>query len=372
MTSTGRWRGAVMRAGSTRPAFRSRSDQVRRRRDDAALDGARAARAHGAARPARQDDDRGPVRSALRHSPPAHRARARRAACRWATGARSAIRTTRSSRSFIDEVAHALEQDPVAFRLALLKEAPRHPAVLASGGRPGRLGRSAAPGPRPRRGAARDLRVDRRAGGRGLAGEGRPRVHRVVCAIDCGTVVNPQIVAQQMESAVVFGLTAALYGRIDIVDGVVQQELSRLRHAPARLDAAMVNRGWSRASVLRPVWASLGCLRSLRRGRIPLLFPLTGRPPLAPFLQVDRGFPSSRLVAGSLVRAPGGRLRQAVTKKNTLRLRRREKVSIESRHPSHPGPTRRPDSSAHSNPPRWTGLRKIFHYLKASLMASSP
>jgi isoquinoline 1-oxidoreductase subunit beta len=48
-------------------------------------------------------------------------------------------------------------------------------------------------------------------------------VHRVVCAIDCGTVVNPGIVAQQMESGIVFGLTAALHGRIDIEGGVVRQ-----------------------------------------------------------------------------------------------------------------------------------------------------
>ena len=54
------------------------------------------------------------------------------------------------------------------------------------------------------------------------AGE-RPRVRRVVCAVDCGVAVNPDGVAQQMESSVIFGLTAALYGRIDIVDGVVQQ-----------------------------------------------------------------------------------------------------------------------------------------------------
>ena len=50
-----------------------------------------------------------------------------------------------------------------------------------------------------------------------------PRVHRVVCAVDCGTVINPGIVAQQMEGAVIFGLTAALHGRIDIHEGVVQQ-----------------------------------------------------------------------------------------------------------------------------------------------------
>jgi isoquinoline 1-oxidoreductase beta subunit len=56
-----------------------------------------------------------------------------------------------------------------------------------------------------------------------LGGEAEIRVHRVVCAIDCGIVVNPNIVAQQMESAVVFGLSAALGGEITIKDGRVQQ-----------------------------------------------------------------------------------------------------------------------------------------------------
>ena len=69
--------------------------------------------------------------------------------------------------------------------------------------------------------------------------KGRPRLHRVVCAADIGTVVNPGIVAQQIESAVVFALTAALYGRIDIVDGVVRQSnfpsypMVKLDEAPA-------------------------------------------------------------------------------------------------------------------------------------------
>ena len=52
---------------------------------------------------------------------------------------------------------------------------------------------------------------------------GKPRVHRVVCAADVGTVVNPGIVAQQMESAVIFALSAALYGRIDIEGSAVKQ-----------------------------------------------------------------------------------------------------------------------------------------------------
>jgi isoquinoline 1-oxidoreductase beta subunit len=53
--------------------------------------------------------------------------------------------------------------------------------------------------------------------------DGKPRVHRVVCAVDCGTVVNPDIVAQQMESGIIFGLTAALYSQIQIKDGRVVQ-----------------------------------------------------------------------------------------------------------------------------------------------------
>jgi isoquinoline 1-oxidoreductase beta subunit len=52
---------------------------------------------------------------------------------------------------------------------------------------------------------------------------GRPRVHRVVCAIDCGMIVNPDIITAQMESGIVFGLTAALKGEITIDSGRVVQ-----------------------------------------------------------------------------------------------------------------------------------------------------
>jgi isoquinoline 1-oxidoreductase beta subunit len=53
--------------------------------------------------------------------------------------------------------------------------------------------------------------------------EGKPRVHRVVCAIDCGPVVNPDTIRAQMESGIVFGLSAALYGEITFEQGRVKQ-----------------------------------------------------------------------------------------------------------------------------------------------------
>src|SRR5205823_2515322 len=56
-----------------------------------------------------------------------------------------------------------------------------------------------------------------------LDNDGKPRVHRVVCAVDCGMTVNPEIVKRQMQSAIVYGLSAALYGQITVKDGRVEQ-----------------------------------------------------------------------------------------------------------------------------------------------------
>lgn len=127
------------------------------------------------------------------------------------------------SEGFIDELAVETRQDPVAFRRALLKDAPRYLAVLNLAAEKAKWGN-----PLPA-GHAQGVALHESFGS--IVAEvvevsmqdGKPRVHRVVCAIDCGTVVNPDTVAQQMESAVIFGLTAALYGKIDIKDGVVQQ-----------------------------------------------------------------------------------------------------------------------------------------------------
>ncbi|HRZ10235.1 MAG TPA: molybdopterin-dependent oxidoreductase, partial [Gemmatimonadales bacterium] len=67
---------------------------------------------------------------------------------------------------------------------------------------------------------------------------GQVRVHRVTCAIDCGTVVNPGLVEAQMQGGIVFGLTAALHGEITLAEGRVQQsnffdyEMMRMPEAP--------------------------------------------------------------------------------------------------------------------------------------------
>jgi isoquinoline 1-oxidoreductase beta subunit len=127
------------------------------------------------------------------------------------------------SESFIDELAAQARQDPVAFRRGLLKSAPRHLAVLNLAAEKSDWGRA------PPAGRARGVALHESFGSvvaqvaEVSVEGGKPRVHSVVCAVDCGTVVNPMIVAQQLESAVVFALTAALYGRVDIVGGVVRQ-----------------------------------------------------------------------------------------------------------------------------------------------------
>lgn len=126
--------------------------------------------------------------------------------------------------SFMDELAAQVGRDPLEFRRGLLQQGGRHRAVLDLAAEKSGWGLRPLPA-----GRARGVALHESFGSvvaqvvEVSLEKGVPRVHRVVCALDCGTVVNPQIVAQQMESAVVFGLTAALYGRIDIHDGAVQQ-----------------------------------------------------------------------------------------------------------------------------------------------------
>ncbi len=142
------------------------------------------------------------------------------------------------SESFLDELALESGQDPLSLRRHLLRDAPRYLAVLDLAAGKAGWGRALPAG------WARGIALHESFGSivaqvaEVSLADGQPRVHRVVCAIDCGTVVNPGIVAQQMESSVVFALTAALYGRVDVHEGVVQQKnfpdspMLRLAQAP--------------------------------------------------------------------------------------------------------------------------------------------
>jgi CO/xanthine dehydrogenase Mo-binding subunit len=142
--------------------------------------------------------------------------------------------------SFIDELAHQVKQDPLAFRLALLRKNPRAAAVL----------RLAA----DQSGWSKPLPAGR---GRGIAlcvgfgsfiaqvvevsvdKDGVVKPTRVVCATDCGMIVNPDTVSAQMESGIIFGLSAALFGEITLKEGRVEQSnfhdyrVLRMNESPA-------------------------------------------------------------------------------------------------------------------------------------------
>ncbi len=145
--------------------------------------------------------------------------------------------------SFIDEVAAAAGQDPVAYRAALLAADARHLRVLHRAAELAQwdLAPPAAPDGAKR---ARGIAIHRSFGTIvaqvaevSVAGDAQIRVHRVVCAVDCGIAVNPNLVRQQIEGGIVFGLSAALDGEITIVHGQVQQS-NFDGYAPLRIDEA--------------------------------------------------------------------------------------------------------------------------------------
>jgi isoquinoline 1-oxidoreductase beta subunit len=137
--------------------------------------------------------------------------------------------TAYSTETFVDEVAAAAGQDPVAYRLALLEKHPRHAGVLKLAAE--KAGWSAPLAPASN--------GDKR--GRGVAvhesfntyvaqvaevtvkPDGGVRVDRIVCAVDCGIAVNPDNVRSQVEGSVGFGLSAALHGAITLKDGEIEQ-----------------------------------------------------------------------------------------------------------------------------------------------------
>ena len=125
--------------------------------------------------------------------------------------------------SFVDELAHAAKQDPVAYRRKLLANDPRHLGVLDLAAEKAGWGK-----PLPK-GRFRGVAVHFSFGSfvaqvaEVSVEGGAVRVHRVVCAVDCGIAVNPAGVTAQMESAIVFGLSAALHSELTLKGGRVQQ-----------------------------------------------------------------------------------------------------------------------------------------------------
>ncbi|MGB5484971.1 molybdopterin cofactor-binding domain-containing protein [Parasphingorhabdus sp.] len=148
--------------------------------------------------------------------------------------------------SFVDEVAAEAGKDPLELRRTLLAKAPRHLAVLnkaaemANWGSPLPEGHGRGIALVPSFGSivAQVAEVD-------MTGK-KPRVTKVFCCTDVGFAMNPDGVAAQMESAIVYGLTAALYGEISIKDGAVQQSnfhnypMLRINEMP-QVEVALIN-----------------------------------------------------------------------------------------------------------------------------------
>ncbi|MEX1033131.1 MAG: xanthine dehydrogenase family protein molybdopterin-binding subunit [Cellvibrionaceae bacterium] len=124
--------------------------------------------------------------------------------------------------SFMDEMAHAAKQDPVQFRLKYLQEHPRHIGVLKAAAEAANWGKASS-------GRHQGVAVHESFSSYAAqvvelsGGPSGYKIERVICAVDCGLVVNPDIVVEQVESAVIYGLSAALKAPLTIEDGRVVQ-----------------------------------------------------------------------------------------------------------------------------------------------------
>ena len=141
--------------------------------------------------------------------------------------------------SFMDELAAAAKQDAVAYRRALLDKSPRAKAVLDLAAEKAGWGQPLS------KGIGRGVSLQH-AFGSYLAQvaevevmkDGTVRLQRIVCAVDCGTVINPDTVEAQIQSGIIFGATAALYGEITLKNGRVEQanfdsyQILRMNAAP--------------------------------------------------------------------------------------------------------------------------------------------
>ena len=126
--------------------------------------------------------------------------------------------------SFVDEIAHRAGKNPYQFRMELLQQHPRHRKVLEVAAEAAGYGQNLPEG------HALGIAVQESFGSIvaeiaevSIGADNQPVVHKVTCAIDCGWAVNPDTVEAQVESGIIFGLTAAMYGEITIENGRVAQ-----------------------------------------------------------------------------------------------------------------------------------------------------
>ena len=128
-----------------------------------------------------------------------------------------------ANESFIDEMAAAAGKDPYEFRLSLLEKQPRYRNVLKIAAEKAGWGKPLPKGRARGIGLMEGYETYMAQVAEVSIRNGKPVLHRVVTAVDLGRMVNPNIVRQQIESNIIFGLQAALYGDITLKDGRVEQ-----------------------------------------------------------------------------------------------------------------------------------------------------
>jgi isoquinoline 1-oxidoreductase beta subunit len=151
--------------------------------------------------------------------------------------------------SFVDEIAHRAGKNPYQFRMELLQQHPRHRRVLEVAAEAAGYGQNLPEG------HALGIAVQESFGSIvaeiaevSIGSNNEPVIHKVTCAIDCGWAVNPDTVEAQVESGIIFGLTAAMYGEISIENGRVAQnnfpdyEMVRMATSP-EIDVHIVESG---------------------------------------------------------------------------------------------------------------------------------
>lgn len=148
--------------------------------------------------------------------------------------------------SFIDELAHAAGKDPYEFRRTLLANSPRHLAVLDGAAKMAGWGSELPEGHGRGIALARSFNsIVAEVAEVDMTG-GKPRVTRMYCCVDAGFAMNPDGLTAQMESGIIYGLTAAMYDEITIKDGRVQQsnfhdyQMMRMDDAP-RITVQIIN-----------------------------------------------------------------------------------------------------------------------------------